>query len=94
MPRIMFPDKDMAPRQLNEEISPLNLPEFTGTGRSDEGIFVKVGTLTATQKRSLTTVIEAHVPAPEPPDSRIALIDGMGLTDADKTTLKELLGVR
>jgi hypothetical protein len=39
---------------------------------------------------SAQTVVDAHV-AVEPVDPRIAVIDGMDLSDADKQSLKDIL---
>ena len=73
----IFPDRPVDLNQINLEIAVLRLPDFVGTARMvrdlDTGdtvppyILVKVGDLDATQEAALTTVVDAHVPAPPLP---------------------------
>ena len=70
-----FPDREINPTQLNDELVPLTLPGFIGSGRlsrrlnqesgewgpSDPHIIIKCDSLSGQQRIDVQAVIDAHV---------------------------------
>ncbi len=101
--------KEVNTNQLAAELAVLNLSGYVGVAslsrrRNEDGsvesvapyIVVNCAKVTAAKKEAALKVIADHVPMPDVPlvDPRNAKIDGMGISPDDKSTLKEVLGIK
>lgn len=81
--------------QLEGELSAAGIDVTTGIGSHETGGSTEIYTYDGDGHivdlpNAAQTVVDAHV-AVTPVDPRIAVIDGMDLSDADKQALKDLL---